>query len=135
VVSTQTDTLASHAPPATSFAHPVEREIARIFDEHGVEWLYEPRTFVLERSEDGAVREAFTPDFYLPAFDVYIECTVLRHGLMSRKWRKARKARRQGITVEVLGRRDIEQLALRWQLGELARAADEGSSMQEVDGV
>lgn len=24
--------------PSTAFAHPVEREIARIFDEHGLEW-------------------------------------------------------------------------------------------------
>jgi hypothetical protein len=27
---------AGHALPVTPFAHPVEREIARIFDEHGI---------------------------------------------------------------------------------------------------
>jgi hypothetical protein len=104
------------------FAHPVEREVARVFDEHGIEWLYEPHTFVLERSADGTVREAFTPDFYLPELDLYVECTVMQHGLMSRKRRKARKVRKQGITVEVLGRRDIEGLARRWELDGLTHA-------------
>jgi hypothetical protein len=36
------------------FAHPVEREIARLFDEHGVAWLYEPHTLILERDSRGA---------------------------------------------------------------------------------
>jgi hypothetical protein len=41
-----------------SFAHPVERELAHLFDEHGVRWLYERHTFVLESDPDGTVREA-----------------------------------------------------------------------------
>ena len=48
----------------SAFAHPTERELARVFDEHGIRWEYEPRTFVLSRNPDGSVREAFTPDFY-----------------------------------------------------------------------
>jgi len=27
-----------------NFAHPIERELARVFDEHGIAWEYEPRT-------------------------------------------------------------------------------------------
>ena len=50
----------------SAFAHPTERELAR-FDEHGIRWEYEPRTFVLSRNPDGSVREAFTPDFYPPS--------------------------------------------------------------------
>ncbi|MGH3135615.1 MAG: anti-sigma factor antagonist [Gaiellaceae bacterium] len=106
------------------FAHPVERELARLFDEDGVAWLYEPKTFVLERHQDGSVREAFTPDFYLPELDVYIECTVMRQALTRRKRRKARKAReRNGITVEILFRQDFDRMARRWALGGLAEAA------------
>jgi len=45
---------------STQFAHPVERGIARVFDEHGIERQYEPHTFVLERLSDGTVHEAFT---------------------------------------------------------------------------
>ena len=108
----------------TAFAHPVEREIAQIFDDHGIAWEYEPHTFVLERNGDGTVHEAFTPDFFLPDLGVYVECTVMRAELTHRKRRKARKAmERSGITVEVLSRRDIELLARRWQLRGLERAA------------
>ena len=69
------------------FAHPVEEEIARIFDEHGVAWEYEAHTFVLERNVDGTVHEAFTPDFFLPELGVYVECTVMRQALTARKRR------------------------------------------------
>ena len=96
------------------FAHPVEREIARLFDEHGIAWKYEPCTFVFERGERGEVREAFTPDFYLPEFDLFVECTVMRQALTNRRRRKAPRARpRAGVTVEVLFRRDITRLARR----------------------
>jgi hypothetical protein len=105
------------------FAHPVEEEIARIFDEHGIEWQYEPHTLVLERNSDGTVHEAFTPDFFLPELGVYVECTVMRQSLTGRKRRKARKARRLGVHVEVLCRNDIETLASRWKLRRLERAA------------
>ena len=48
------------------FAHPVESALARILDEHGIAWEYEPHEFVLRQDGDGTVREALTPDFYLP---------------------------------------------------------------------
>ena len=92
------------------FAHPVERELARIFDEVGIPWEYEPQTFVLERAEDGTVVEAFTPDFYLPEQDMYVECTTMRQKLTTRKNRKLRKLREQGVLVTVLYRRDFERL-------------------------
>jgi len=106
------------------FAHPVERELARLFDDHGVRWLYEPHTFVLERDPDGTVRQAFTPDFYLLDFGLYVECTVARQRLTNRKRQKVRKVRAQnGVIVEVLFGRDFARLARRWALPELGAAA------------
>jgi anti-anti-sigma factor len=101
----------------------VEREFARLLDEHGIAWLYEPHTFVLERDASGGIRQAFSPDFYLPEFELYVECTVKRQALTNLKRRKAAKASRSGIRVEVLYRRDIEGLARRWSLDRLAAAA------------
>jgi hypoxanthine phosphoribosyltransferase len=94
----------------SAFAHPVERELARVFDEAGIPWEYEPTTFVLERDADGRVVEAFTPDFYLPEQDMYVEVTTMRQKLTTRKNRKLRKLRAQGVLVTVLYRRDFERL-------------------------
>lgn len=108
------------------FAHPVERELARLLDEHGVAWEYEPHSFVLEEDLDGGIREAFTPDFYLPGLDLYVECTVMRQALTSRKRRKARRARElAGVQVVLLCRADFARLAHRWQLDRLAHALEE----------
>jgi len=92
------------------FAHPVEAELAEIFDELGIAWEYEPHTFVLERDEQGNVTEAFTPDFYLPESDVYVECTTMRQRLTPRKNRKLRKLRERSVVVGILYRRDFARL-------------------------
>jgi hypothetical protein len=108
---------------AIEFAHPVERALAHVFDAHGIAWEYEPHTIVLERDDHGEVREAFTPDFFLPDLGLYVECTVMRQSLTRRKRRKVRIAReRTGADVEILFRRDFELLATRWGLTELAHA-------------
>ena len=96
------------------FAHPVERELAAIFDELGIPWEYEPHTFVLERGPKGNVTEAFTPDFYLPDQDMYVEVTTMQQRLTTRKKRKIRKLRERGKLVTVLYRRDFERLRAKY---------------------
>ena len=110
----------THKTAAPNFAHPVERELARVFDSLNVRWRYEPHTFVLRRNRRGWVTEAFTPDFYLPDFDYYVECTVARRSLTRVKRRKVEAASRlYGIMVEIVYRADFENLARRWSLAEL----------------
>ena len=75
------------------FVNEAEFEYAKILDYHGVPWMYEPHTFVLERDEDGRILEAFTPDFYLPDQDLYLEVTVMKQSLVTRKNRKPRRLR------------------------------------------
>ncbi|MFN2470477.1 MAG: hypothetical protein ABR583_05705 [Gaiellaceae bacterium] len=100
------------------FANDVELECAKILDYHGLRWEYEPRTFVLERSADGRVLEAFTPDFYLPEQDLYLEVTTMKQSLVTRKNRKLRKLRERypGVRAKLFYRRDIERLAQRYGL-------------------
>jgi hypothetical protein len=100
------------------FAHEAEVEYAKILDYHGVPWLYEPRTFVLEEDEDGRVLEAFTPDFYLPDQDLFIEVTVMKQSLVTRKNRKLRKVRERypEIRIKLFYKRDLERLAQRYGL-------------------
>ena len=100
------------------FAHAVEEECAKILDYYGVPWEYEPRTFVLAQDEDGRVSEAFTPDFYLPEQDLYLELTVMKQSLVTRKNRKLRKLKElyPNVNVKLFYRRDIERLAQRYRL-------------------
>lgn len=113
-----------------TFAHPVERELARLFDAHGIRWLYEPCSFVLDRSSDGSAAEAFTPDFYLPDLDVYVECTAMRQAWATRKTSKARRAcERYGVLVVVLYRRDFERLARVHGISALERAIARDSAV------
>ena len=93
------------------FAHPAEAQYARLLDEHGIPWEYEPHTFLLELDEDGRVLEAVTPDFYLPTVGAYVECTTTKPHLISRKRRKTRKLRdKYGHIVTLLERDDLERL-------------------------
>jgi len=98
-----------------SFAHPSEAQFARVLDFYGVAWSYEPRSFPLRR-EDGRIVEAFTPDFYLPAFDLYVELTTLRQSLVTYKNRKLRKLRElyPEINIKLLYRRDYLRLLERF---------------------
>ena len=100
------------------FANEAELECAKLLDFYGVPWQYEPRTFVLERDDEGRVIEAFTPDFYLPEQDLYVEITVMKQSLVTRKNRKLRKLRRlyPDVRVKLFYRRDIERLAQRFRL-------------------
>jgi hypothetical protein len=100
------------------FANPAELEYAKILDWYGVPWEYEPTTFVLERDADGRVVEAFTPDFYLPEQDLYLEVTVMKQSLVTRKNRKLRKLRQlyPEIKIKLFYERDFERLAARYGL-------------------
>jgi hypoxanthine phosphoribosyltransferase len=99
------------------FANRAELECAKVLDYYGVPWEYEPTTFVLEE-EDGRVVEAFKPDFYLPEQDLYVEVTVMKQSLVTRKNRKLRKLRERypGVRVKLFYKRDIERLAERYRL-------------------
>ena len=82
-----------------------------------IPWEYEPRTFVLEE-EEGRVVEAFTPDFYLPEQDLYVEITVMKQSLVTRKNRKLRKLRERypDVNAKLFYKRDISRLAERYRL-------------------
>jgi hypothetical protein len=100
------------------FQNEAELECAKILDYYGVPWLYEPRTFELEIDENGRVLEAFAPDFYLPEQDLFLEITVMKQRLVTRKNRKLRKLRERypGVQIKLFYKRDIERLAQRYRL-------------------
>ncbi len=100
------------------FANEVERALAGVLDYYRIPWQYEPRTFVLDRAPDGRVLEAFTPDFYLPEQDLYLEVTVMRQALVTRKNRKLRRLNElyPEVRAKIFYKRDIDRLARRYRL-------------------
>ena len=102
------------------FAHESEAQLAGLLAGYGIRWEYEPTTFVLETDAAGNVVEAFTPDFYLPDFDTYVELTTMRQSLVTKKNRKVRRLRQLYPTIEckVFYQRDVRQLDLKYGIGE-----------------
>ena len=100
------------------FANRIELECAKILDYYRIPWDYEPHSFVLERDDDGRVVSAFTPDFYLPDQNLFIEVTVMKQSLVTRKNKKLREIQRlyPHVKIKLFYRRDIERLAQRYRL-------------------
>ena len=100
------------------FANRVEVECAKVLDYYGIPWQYEPTSFVLERDDAGRVVQAFSPDFYLPEQDLYVEVTMMKQSLVTRKNRKLRKLRElyPDVRIKLFYKRDIERLAERYRL-------------------
>lgn len=108
--------------PAPGFAHASEAELARILDFYAVAWEYEPRTFPILFDRSGMVLESFSPDFYLPELDVYLELTTLKQRLVRKKNRKLRRLRElyPDVRIKLLYARDFR--ALLFKYGKLSLA-------------
>ncbi len=107
------------------FAHDSEREFASILDFYQIKWVYEPKTFPLQWDSEGRLLECFTPDFYLPELDLYVELTTLKQSLVTRKNRKLRHLRElyPEINIKLFYGRDFRSLMAKYGLG--ARKADQ----------
>jgi hypothetical protein len=103
---------------SVSFAHGSERQFARLLDFYQIEWQYEPRSFDLEQDREGRVVARFTPDFYLPAYDLYIEITTLSQKLVTKKNRKVRRLRElyPEVQCKVFYQRDYLSLVTKYGL-------------------
>ncbi len=110
----------NQSPP--EFVHPIEAEFARILDYYGIPWQYEPKTFVLEQDEAGNVTEAFSPDFYLPDEDLFVELTTMRPKLITKKNRKIRRLRElhPEVNIKLFKRDDLRDLMIKYGLDEQA---------------
>lgn len=121
----QSGEAAEASPAATAaFAHPMEIEFARLLDFYHIPWLYEPTSFALNWNGD-QITEMFTPDFYLPNQDLYVELTTMRQRLVTRKHRKIRRLRElyPGVNIRLLYRHDYLQLLAAYGYGAIEIAS------------
>jgi hypoxanthine phosphoribosyltransferase len=111
---------APEAPRVTdagpAFAHVSEAEFARILDYYQVRWEYEPHTFPILWNMAGDVLESFSPDFFLPEADLYVELTTLRQKLVRKKNRKLRRLRElyPDLRIKLFYARDFRALMLKY---------------------
>lgn len=105
------------------FAHPSEEEFARLLDYYNIEWIYEPRSFPLEKRNQPA-SEMFTPDFYLPVLDLYVELTTMKQSLVTQKNRKLRRLKElyPEIKITLLYKNDYDRLLAKYGVGPLAQS-------------
>ena len=117
------------------FAHNSERQFAKLLDFYSIDWEYEPTEFTLERDRLGNPVQAFRPDFYLPAYDLYIEVTTLSQKLVTKKNRKIRRLREQnpGVKIKILYQRDYLNLLVKYGLEEPSQLAH--AHLDEVEPV
>lgn len=115
-----TQTFMSRAEVPAPFVHPAEVEFAAFLDFHRIRWHYEPKSFPL-RWRDGRVAEMFTPDFYLPEQDLYVELTTMRQALVTRKNRKIRRLRElyPSVSVMLVHRKAFHELLGRFGYGSI----------------
>jgi cytidylate kinase len=101
-----------------AFKNAAESEFAKILDRYQIEWKYEPKTFPIEWDAEGNVTLAFSPDFYLPRFDTYIELTTMNQKYVTSKNKKMKKMRElyPGINIKMVYKKDFNSLAERFNL-------------------
>jgi len=102
------------------FAHQSEEIFANLLDFYRIPWEYEPRSFPIQYDREGTPQEFFTPDFYLPEFDLYVELTTMKQANVTRKNRKVRLLRElyPQINIQVFYQKDFENLIFKYGLAE-----------------
>jgi cytidylate kinase len=102
------------------FANESEEIFANLLDFYRIAWEYEPRSFAIQWDHDGKVLESFTPDFYLPEFDLYVELTTMKQANVTRKNRKVKmlKTIYPRINMQVFYQKDFRNLIFKYGLVE-----------------
>jgi hypothetical protein len=136
-MGTDRDTDASDRPSLEEidFAHDSERVAAEILDYYQVRWEYEPTTFPLEWDGKGRVIASFTPDFYLPDFDLYIELTTMSQKLVTKKNRKVRRLKElyPDINVKIFYQKDFRRLLARFGVASEEQPHADGGGVTAAD--
>lgn len=111
------DTTAAKENLPIIFKHPSEAEFAEILDMHNIQWEYEPRTFPIGWDTEGNITRAFSPDFYLPRFNTYIELTTMDQKYVSEKKKKVQLLKKlyPGTNINIVFKNDFYSLVKRFK--------------------
>jgi len=103
-------------PKEIYFKNESEEEFAKVLDMYNLEWEYEPRTFPLKWDSEGNITQAFSPDFYLPRFNTYIELTIMNQKYTSVKRKKMALLKKlyPGTNISIVYKDDFHSLVKRF---------------------
>lgn len=106
-----------------------------LLDFYQIDWCYEPTTFDIAWDRDGNPTQRFSPDFYLPEFDLYIEITTLNQKLVTKKNRKIRRLMTlyPDVRCRILYQRDYLNLLIKYGLEEPSQGALLGTESKPDD--
>jgi len=119
-----------------AFAHPSERVAAEILDYYQIRWLYEPTSFPIQWDGEDRVIAYFTPDFFLPDFDTYIELTTMSQKLVTKKNRKVRRLKElyPDINIKIFYQKDFRALLARFGIASHPRLQADGGGYSVAEG-
>ncbi|MFN7922778.1 MAG: hypothetical protein U0Q16_21915 [Bryobacteraceae bacterium] len=102
------------------FVNQSEEVFANLLDFYRIAWEYEPKSFPIEWDGKGHPLASFTPDFYLPEFDLYIELTTMKQANVTRKNGKLKRLRQiyPNVNIQVFYQRDFQNLIFKFGLAE-----------------
>jgi len=104
------------------YAHPYEEQFAEILDTFDIKYEYEPKTFIIRANGNGAIKQGFTPDFYLPEIDMWVEITSMSGNSCNRKNRKINAIKElHGVDAVLLKKPKINKLFWRFKKGYLTK--------------
>lgn len=78
---------------------------------------------------------SFSPDFYLPESDLYIELTTMNQKLVTRKNRKVRRLKElyPGVNIKILYQKDFRKLLFKYDVPVRARTHKEGGGFDVAE--
>jgi hypoxanthine phosphoribosyltransferase len=104
------------------YAHEYEEKFAEILDAFNIEYQYEPITFVIHQNGNGDIKKGFTPDFYLPEIDLYVEITSMHGNSCNKKNRKINDIKQlHNVDTVLLKKPKINKIFWRFGKGYLTR--------------
>lgn len=104
------------------YAHEYEERFAEILDTFNIKYEYEPKTFVIKANGNGEMKQGFTPDFYIPEIDTWVEITSMSGNSCNRKNRKITAIKElHGVNAILLKKPKINKIFWKFNKGFLTR--------------
>lgn len=123
-----------YPPGPAVFAHRAEADFAALLDFYRIAWEYEPLSFPLQLGADGRAVQMFTPDFFLPEQDLFVELTTMKQSLITKKHAKIRRLKElhPEINLVLVTRRDFHELFSQFGYGAVEITALPESDIERI---